>query len=159
MSSPSVTPASGAVQAAAQYLTFSLGEEQYALEILRVQEIRGYTQPTPMPNTPHHLKGVINLRGSVVPVVGLRERFGLAPLADHKFSVIVLVLVGSRVLGLLVDAVSDVLTLREEDVEPTPQLDGIDTSFILGLAKSGDKLIALLDLARAVGSEQLDAQA
>ena len=144
---------------AGQYLTISLGQEQYALEILRVQEIRGYTPPTPMPNTPHHIKGVINLRGSVVPVVGLRERFGLEPLTEHRFSVIVLVRVGSRVLGLLVDAVSDVLTLKEGDIEPTPQLDGIDTSFIRGLAKSGDKLIALLDLAAAIGVVELDAVA
>jgi len=152
-------PATTTAALAGQYLSFSLGQEQYALEILRVQEIRGYTPPTPMPNTPHHIKGVINLRGSVVPVVGLRERFGLEPLTEHRFSVIVLVRVGSRVLGLLVDAVSDVLTLKEGDIEPTPQLDGIDTSFIRGLAKSGDKLIALLDLAAAIGVDEPDAAA
>jgi len=138
-----------------QYLTFTLGKEEYAVEILKVQEIKGSTPITPMPNTPPHIKGVINLRGTVVPVIGLREKFGMEPAAYDKFSVILLVLVGTKTVGIIVDAVSDVLTLTEKDVEATPELDGVDTSFIRGLAKSGDKLIALLDLQGAIGLDQL----
>jgi len=79
-----------------QYLTFTLGKEEYAVEILKVQEIKGSTPITPMPNTPPHIKGVINLRGTVVPVIGLREKFGMEPAAYDKFSVILLVLVGTK---------------------------------------------------------------
>src|ERR1700735_3341871 len=91
-----------------QYLSFALGEEQYGIEILRVQEIKGYSGITPIPNTPPHIRGVMNLRGTVIPVVDLRAKFNLNTQAYDKLTVIIVVTVGARIIGLVVDAVSDV---------------------------------------------------
>lgn len=132
-----------------QYLTFSLGTEEYAVEILRVQEIRGFSAITPLPDAPPHVKGVINLRGTVVPIVGLRERFGLPTIEYGKFTLIVVLVVGRRVVGVVVDAVNDVLDLRDEDVEPPPELGAhVDTSLVQGLAKTGKRLLTLLAVDR-----------
>jgi len=135
-----------------QYLTFRVDAEEYALDILRVQEIRGYSAITAIPNAPPHVKGVINLRGTVIPVVGLRERFGMPPVEYDKFTVIVVVTIGTRVIGVVVDAVTDVLNLRREDIEPPPDLGGgVDTSFVTGMAKGGDRLLIVLDMDRVAG--------
>lgn len=141
-----------------QYLTFLLSGEEYALDILKVQEIKGLPKITPVPNAPPHVLGVMNLRGAVVPVADLRARFGLA--AEHgKSAVVIVANVGSRTVGLVVDAVSDVLSFAKSDVEPTPDLGaGVDTSFLTGLAKTGERLVLLLDAARLVG-DGLDASA
>ncbi|BCS35102.1 chemotaxis protein CheW [Luteitalea sp. TBR-22] len=144
-----------ALVAGGQFLTFRLGSEQFGLEILRVQEIKGYTAVTAIPNTPAHVKGVMNLRGAVVPVVDLRLKFGMPEVEYTKFTVIVLVTVNGKMVGLVVDAVSDVLTLAASDVVAPPALDAsVDTSFITALAKAGDGLISLLDIDRVVGSEE-----
>jgi purine-binding chemotaxis protein CheW len=95
--------------ATSQFLTFLLGAEQYGVEILKVQEIRGYSAVTPIPNTPSYVKGVINLHGTVVPVVDLRAKFSMATAEYNKFTVIIVVTVGAKVTGLVVDAASDVL--------------------------------------------------
>src|SRR5512142_2514663 len=105
---------------ASQYLTFSLGAEEYGLEILRVQEIKGYSAITPIPNTPHHVKGVMNLRGTVVPVVDLRTKFSLASVEYNKFTVIIIVTVAAKTIGLIVDAVSDVLEIPASGIRPAP---------------------------------------
>ena len=135
-----------------QFLTFRLGNEQFGLEILRVQEIKGYSAITPIPNAPSHVKGVMNLRGAVVPVVDLRLKFGMPEVEYTKFTVIILVTVNGKVVGLVVDAVSDVLTLGASDVAAPPIFDAsVDTSFMTGLAKAGEALISLLDIDRVVG--------
>jgi purine-binding chemotaxis protein CheW len=142
-----------------QYLTFLLSGEEYALDILKVQEIKGLPKITPVPNAPPHVLGVMNLRGAVVPVADLRARFGLSVSEDGKSAVVIVANVGARTVGLVVDAVSDVLSFAKSDVEPTPDLGaGVDTSFLTGLAKSGDRLVLLLDAARLVG-DGLDAAA
>ncbi len=134
-----------------QLLTFRLGEEAFGLEILRVQEIKGYSAITPLPNAPPHVKGVMNLRGAVVPIVDLRRKFGMAPTEYTRFTVIVLVTVGPKLVGLVVDAVSDVIELAAGDIEPPPELDAsVDLSCLTGLGKSGDHLITLLDIDRVV---------
>ncbi|MBC8089813.1 MAG: purine-binding chemotaxis protein CheW [Phycisphaerae bacterium] len=139
-----------------QFLTFSLGKEAYGIEILQVQEIKGYTTITAIPNTPDFIRGVMNLRGTVVPIVDLRLMFGMAAAEYDKFTVIIVVTVGGRVVGLVVDAVSDVLDVVPEDVERTPELgSGIDTSYLTGLAKSGEQLVMLLDISRVVSTEHL----
>ena len=149
---PTSSHAAASASAGSQYLSFSLGTEAYAIEILGVQEIKGYTVITPIPNAPAHVKGVINLRGTVVPVMGLRERFGMAPVAYDKFTVIVIVSVGAKVVGIVVDAVTDVLTLQAADLEAPPELGaGIDTSFIVGMAKTADRLVVILDVQKALG--------
>src|ERR1035437_6176020 len=107
--------------ATSQFLTFLLGTEQYGVEILKVQEIRGYSAVTPIPNTPAHIKGVINLRGTVVPVVDLRAKFSLANAEYNKFTVIIVVTVREKVVGLVVDAVSDVLDIGATEMRVAPE--------------------------------------
>ncbi|MCU0705104.1 MAG: chemotaxis protein CheW [Fimbriiglobus sp.] len=135
-----------------QYLTFRLADEEYGLEILRVQEIKGYSKVTPLPNTPPEVKGVMNLRGAVVPIIDLRHRFGLPTAEYTRFTVIIVVTIGVRVIGLVVDAVSDVLNVGERDAVPPPELGaGVDTSFLTGIARSGERLVSLLNIDRLVG--------
>lgn len=132
-----------------QFLTFQLGEELYGVDILRVQEIKGYTAVTKIPNTPSHIKGVLNLRGTIVPIVELRTKFGMPTIDYTMFTVIVVVVVKEKVMGLVVDAVSDVLNIDKKDIQPAPQFGAqVDVSFLNGIGKSGDKLVALLDMDR-----------
>ena len=132
-----------------QFLTFNLGEELYGVDILRVQEIKGYTAVTKIPNTPSHIKGVLNLRGTIVPIVELRTKFGLPTIDYTAFTVIIVVVVRDKVMGLVVDAVSDVLNIDKKDIQSPPQFGGkVDVSFLNGIGKSGDKLVALLDIDR-----------
>ena len=135
-----------------QFLTFTLAKEEYGIEILSVQEIKGYTTVTPIPNTPAYIKGVMNLRGTVVPVLDLRIKFGNPDPQYDKFTVIMVVNIGNRVVGLVVDSVQDVLNIKVDAIEPSPNLgSGIDTSFLTGMAKQEDRLIALLDIHKVVG--------
>jgi purine-binding chemotaxis protein CheW len=130
-----------------QYLTFTLGREEYGIEILKVQEIKGYSAITPIPNTPAHIKGVMNLRGTVIPVVDLRSKFSMEPVDYDKFTVIIVVMMGAKVAGLVVDAVSDVLNIATADIRPAPDFGSrADTRFITGLVSNGDKLAVLLDI-------------
>jgi purine-binding chemotaxis protein CheW len=132
---------------ASQYLTFALGEEQYGIELLKVQEIKGYSPVTPIPNTPDHIKGVMNLRGAVIPIVDLRTRFGMEAIEYTKFNVVIVINVGTRVMGLLVDAVSDVLNVMPGELRPPPDFGArSDTRFISGVASTGDRIAVLLDL-------------
>ncbi|VTR95568.1 chemotaxis protein : Chemotaxis signal transduction protein CheW OS=Candidatus Nitrospira defluvii GN=cheW PE=4 SV=1: CheW [Gemmata massiliana] len=143
------TPAIGS----GQFLTFRLGDEEYGLEILRVQEIKGYSKITPLPNTPREVKGVMNLRGAVVPIIDLRTRLGLCEAEYTVFTVIVVVTVGTKIVGLVVDAVSDVLNVEPKEVVPTPDLgSGVDTSFLTGIARTGERLVSLLNIDQLVGN-------
>ncbi|MEK6633257.1 MAG: chemotaxis protein CheW [Nitrospirota bacterium] len=139
-----------------QFLTFQLGEELYGVDILRVQEIKGYTAVTKIPNTPAHIKGVLNLRGTIVPIVELRTKFGMPTIDYTMFTVIVVVVVREKIMGLVVDAVSDVLNIDKKDIQPAPQFGAkVDVSFLNGIGKSGDKLIALLDMDRLLSDNDL----
>ncbi|BCA54758.1 Chemotaxis signal transducer CheW [Nitrospira sp. KM1] len=132
-----------------QFLTFSLGEELYGVDILRVQEIKGYTAVTRIPNTPSHIKGVLNLRGTIVPIVELRTKFGMPTIEYTMFTVIVVVVVQDKVMGLVVDAVSDVLNFDRKDIQSPPEFGNkVDVTFLSGIAKSGDKLVSLVDIDR-----------
>jgi len=132
-----------------QFLTFNLGDELYGVDILRVQEIKGYTAVTKIPNTPPHIKGVLNLRGTIVPIVELRTKFGMPTIDYTAFTVIIVVVVRDKVMGLVVDAVSDVLNIDKRDIQVPPQFGvKVDVSFLNGIGKSGDKLVALLDIDR-----------
>ena len=154
------TAVSSEVQAGAmtggQYLTFALGDEEYGIELLKVQEIKGYSAITPIPNTPAHVKGVMNLRGAVIPIIDLRARFGMQTIEYNKFNVIIVINVGSRIMGLLVDAVSDVLNVGAEDVRPAPDFGTrADTRFISGMASAGDKIAVLLNLENLLSEADL----
>jgi purine-binding chemotaxis protein CheW len=136
-----------------QYLTFSLGQEEYGVEILKVQEIKGYSAITPIPNTPVYLKGVMNLRGNIIPVVDLRSKLAMAEAPYNQFTVIVVVTVGAKTIGLVVDAVSDVLSIPKTDIQETPDFGAqVDAGFISGMAKAGDCLVVLLDIEKVLGS-------
>jgi purine-binding chemotaxis protein CheW len=137
-----------------QYLTFSLAGEEYGVEILRVQEIKGQSTVTPIPNTPPHIKGVMNLRGTIIPVVDLRSKFGMSETASTQFTVVIVLRVGAKVMALVVDAVSDVLTVAENEMHATPDFGArVDTRFVAGLAKAGEKLVMLLDVDTLLGAD------
>lgn len=136
-----------------QLLTFTLNEQDFGVDILRVQEIRNFTRFTPIPNMPPCIKGVMNLRGTIVPVVDLRSKFDMPSMDYSQFTVIIVVNVGTKIMGLIVDAVSDVLDVQADAIEPTPALSGIDTSFITGLAKSGERLVTVLNIEELLGDK------
>ena len=139
-----------------QFLTFQLGDELYGVDILRVQEIKGYTTVTKIPNTPPHIKGVLNLRGTIVPIIELRTKFGMPTIDYTMFTVIVVVVVQEKIMGLVVDAVSDVLDIDRKDIQPPPEFGAkVDVSFLKGVGKSGDKLVALLDMDRLLSDTDL----
>jgi len=142
---------------ASQYLTFLLENEEYGIEILRVQEIKGFSKITPMPNVPHFVKGVLNLRGTVIPVIDLRSRFGLPDREYDKFTVIIVVNVSDRVVGLIVDAVSDVLNIPASQLGETPELAGQSAgSWVHRMGRIDDRLVLLLDVARMAGVAELN---
>ena len=139
-----------------QFLTFQLGDELYGVDILRVQEIKGYTAVTKIPNTPAHIKGVLNLRGTIVPIIELRTKFGMPTIEYTLFTVIVVVVIQEKIMGLVVDAVSDVLNIDKKDIQPPPQFGAkVDVSFLRGIGKSGEKLVALLDMDRLLAESDL----
>lgn len=138
-----------------QFLTFQLQDEEYGIEILRVQEIKGFSRITPIPNSPKYIKGVMNLRGAVVPIVDLRAKFNLPEMEYNRFTVIIVVTIGHKVMGLVVDAVSDVLNVGASEMAATPNLgEGVDTSFMTGIAKTGERLITLLNIDRLAGTDE-----
>jgi purine-binding chemotaxis protein CheW len=137
-----------------QFLSFILGSEEYGIEILRVQEIRGCSAITPIPNTPAHIRGLINLRGTVAPVVDLRAKFGMQSVEYNRFTVIILVAVSAKTVGLIVDAVSDVLSLSEDRIQAPPDLGSqVDIRILRGVVAFDDRLVGLLDLDRLLGDD------
>lgn len=137
-----------------QYLSFALAAEEYAVEILSVQEIRGMCPLTPLPNSPPKVCGVMNLRGAVVPVVDTRAALGLAPGEYNKFTVIIVLSVRGRTIGFVVDRVSDVLTFSESDIERVPEVgQSVDVAMVAGIARTSERFVVLLDIARVVGPE------
>lgn len=152
-----LTPETQAHTGETQFLTFLLAGEEYGIEILKVQEIRGWHPPTPIPNTPQYVKGVINLRGEIVPVMDLRLCFQLEAAEYGPMTVVIIVRVGqgehARTVGLIVDAVSEVYSIPEEARRPAPDLGAaVDTSFLQGLATVEGKMIILLDIDRLIHS-------
>ncbi len=143
-----------------QFLTFMLDNQEFGVPLQRVQEIRGYTRITPLPHVPPHIIGVINLRGTVLPVVDLRIKFGKPPVEYTKFTVIVIAKIGTKGMGLLVDAVSDVLALSPDAVEAAPDFgsapdaQSVDRRVIKGIIKTEDRLAVLLDLDNLTASDQ-----
>lgn len=141
-----------------QYLAFTLAGEEYGVDILRVQEIMGWDSATPIPNTPDYIRGVINLRGTIVPIVDLRRRFAMESIDFGNTTVIVVLKVrneqGERTMGFVVDSVSDVYTVRTEQVKPAPDL-GVATAAVCvkGLATLDSKMLILLDIDRLVHTE------
>ena len=142
-----------------QFLTFTLQNEEYGIEILKVQEIKGFSKITPIPNAPMFVRGVMNLRGTVVPVIDLRARFSMTEKEYDQFTCIVVVNVGSRVVGLVVDTVSDVLNIPNDAIADPPELATTgEGSCITGMGKLGERIVMLLDTGRLVGAEGIAAE-
>lgn len=143
-----------------EVLSFKLGAEEYGIDILKVQEIRGYEQPTRIANAPQFMKGVVNLRGVIVPIVDMRVRFALDDVKYDAFTVVIILNVTGRTVGIVVDSVSDVLELGGEQIKPAPEFNGsIDASYITGLGtvKTGDdeRMLILLDIEQMMSSPEM----
>ena len=152
----SAGPASGAQAQNGEYLTFRLGSEEYGIDILRVQEIRSYEQPTRIANAPAFLKGVVNLRGVIVPIVDLRLKLNCENAEYNHFTVVIVLNVRGRVVGAVVDSVSDVLQLAGEAIRPAPATNTtIDTSYITGIGSVSNRMLILIDIAALMSSADM----
>ncbi|PWW44477.1 chemotaxis protein CheW [Melaminivora alkalimesophila] len=149
-------PRSDAAAQAREYLTFRLGQEEYGIDILKVQEIRGYEPPTRIAGAPPFIKGVTNLRGTIVPIVDLRLRLACARAEYDSFTVVIILNLRERIVGIVVDSVSDVLELAPEQVRPAPDVDSaIDAQCIRGLGSVGERMLILLDIERLMASADM----
>ena len=139
-----------------EFLTFRLGAEEYGIDILRVQEIRSYESPTRIANAPPFIKGVVNLRGVIVPIVDLRVKLGCDTVEYNEFTVVIVLNVAGRVVGAVVDSVSDVLELSHDAVKPAPELaSSVDTSFITGIGNVGERMLILMDIEAFMSSADM----
>ena len=142
-----------ATAAVQEFLTFRLGDEEYGIDILKVQEIRGYDAITQISNAPEFIKGVVNLRGTIVPLVDMRIKFRLGQATYDQFTVVIILNVDTRIVGIVVDGVSDVLSLSNDEMRPTPGLGSvIDIEFIIGLGRIDDRMLILVDIAKLMNS-------
>ncbi len=141
---------------AAEYLTFTLGQEEYGIDILKVQEIRGYDTVTHIANAPAFIKGVINLRGVIVPIVDMRIKFKVGEATYHEFTVVIIMNVLDRIIGMVVDGVSDVVALSPEQIRPAPEMgSALNTDYITGLGTLNDQMLILVDIEKMMGSEEM----
>lgn len=139
-----------------EYLTFALGNEHYALDILTVKEIRGYESVTRIANAPAFIKGVINLRGDIVPIVDLRLKFNIGEVKYDEFTIVIVLHIHQRIVGIVVDAVSDVVTLNTDQLRPPPDFGVVfDSRYLIGLAAINDEMIIVVDISRLVASDEL----
>ena len=151
---PPSTPRVGAESG--QYLTLRLGVEEYAIDILRVQEIRSYEQPVQMVNSPSFIKGVINLRGVIVPIVDLRLKLNLANADYTDFTVVIILNIHGTVVGAVVDAVSDVVTLDAKTIRPAPQFESVmDSRFIVGLADVAERMLIVMNMETLLSNAEM----
>lgn len=139
-----------------EYLTFTLGSEEYAIDILRVQEIRGYDQVTAIANSPAFIKGVINLRGAIVPIIDLRIKFNLPVVTYDQFTVVIILNVMKRIIGVVVDSVSDVIALAHGAIKPPPEFGStFNTEYLMGLATVEERMLILVDIERLMSSGEM----
>ncbi len=149
-------PVAASELVANEFLTFRLGGEEYGIEILKVQEIRGYDSITHIANSPDYIKGVINLRGIIVPIIDMRIKFNLAHAAYDQFTVVIILTVAGRVMGVVVDGVSDVITLADDQVRQTPGLgSAIETQYIMGLGTVDERMLILIDIEKLMSGSDI----
>ena len=135
------------VLGAREYLTFRLDREEYGIDILKVQEIRGYEKPTRIANAPEFIKGVVNLRGTIVPIVDMRLKFACPQVEYNDFTVVIILNLRTRIVGIVVDSVSDVMELPADSIKAAPEVDSvIDSSAVMGLGSVADRMLILLDI-------------
>lgn len=139
-----------------EFLTFRLGAEEYGIDILKVQEIRSYEHPTRIANVPEFVKGVVNLRGVIVPIVDLRLKLGCPSAEYNSFTVVIVLNVRGRVVGAVVDSVSDVLELNQEAIKPAPAMNStVDTEYITGIGSINDRMLILMDIENLMASPEM----
>lgn len=140
-----------------QFITFTIGAEEYAVDIMAVREIKGWTEVTVLPNQADHMRGVLNLRGVIVPIFDLRCRFGGGITEATGTHVMVIVAVGGRIMGILVDTVSDILTVNKAEIRPVPEIDvRTNTDYLTGLATVNERMVAILALDKLLSTEMAD---
>ncbi|WP_300298586.1 chemotaxis protein CheW [Ferrovibrio sp.] len=141
-----------------QLVSFTVGNEEYGVDIMAVREIRAWSETTPLPNTPEVVRGVINMRGAIVPIFDLRARFGMPRTEPTKYNVVIIVSVASRIVGILVDAVSDIITINEDEIRPMPNMEQVSgLGFMEGLITVGERMVGLIGLERMFSSRMLEA--
>lgn len=139
-----------------ELLTFTIGAEEYCIDILKVQEIRGYDSVTRIANTPEYIKGVLNLRGNIVPIIDLRLKLGLGSPTYNETTVVIILNIGEKVVGAVVDGVSDVMTLDAAAIRPAPEFgSALDTKYILGLAPHEDRMLILVDIEKLISGREM----
>lgn len=139
-----------------EYLAFRLGEEEYGIDIQKVQELRGYDAVTRIANAPEFIKGVVNLRGIIVPIVDMRIKFNLGMPTYDQFTVVIIINIGGRVVGMVVDSVSDVVTLTAEQVKPAPEMGTVlDTAYLIGLGTLDQRMLILVDIDHLMSSAEM----
>lgn len=144
-------------QIPSEFLTFTLGDEEYAIDILKVQEIRGYEKPTLIANAPTFIKGVTNLRGTIVPIIDLRIKFNLGKVEYTAFTVVIILNLAGRVVGVVVDSVSDVIMLTPAEIRPAPDFSAtFDTKYIRGLAKHEERMVIVTDIEKLMTSADME---
>jgi purine-binding chemotaxis protein CheW len=137
-------------------LAFKLGNEEYGIKILKVQEIRGYESVTRIASAPEHVKGVVNLRGTIVPIVDMRIKFKLGEPTYNQFTVVIILNIQDRVVGMVVDSVSDVISLTADQIKPAPDMGGaLNTDYLVGLGTVDERMIILVDIDRMMSSEEM----
>ena len=139
-----------------EYLAFTLGQEEYGIDILRVQEIRGYEPVTRIANAPDFIKGVVNLRGIIVPIVDMRVKLNLGTPTYDQFTVVIILSIAGRVVGMVVDSVSDVMTLTPEQVKPAPEMGtSFDSDYLIGLGTLDERMLILVDIDKLMSSPEM----
>lgn len=153
---PGIAPDAAASTNLREFLAFKLGNEEYGIDILRVQEIRSYEEPTRLANVPPFIKGVVNLRGVIVPIVDMRLKFSLAEARYDHFTVVIVLNIGSRIVGMVVDAVSDVITLSDEQLRPVPEFNAsVDAEHLLAIGAVEDRMLILVDIEKLMSSSDM----
>jgi purine-binding chemotaxis protein CheW len=149
-------PVAAGPETSNEYLTFTLGKEEYGIEILKVQEIRGYEAVTRIANAPEFIKGVVNLRGTIVPIVDMRIKFNLGSAEYNQFTVVIILNVAGRVVGMVVDSVSDVIQLSGEQIRPAPDFSStFDTKYITGLGTIDERMLILVDIEKLMSGQDM----
>ena len=142
--------------AAREFLAFTLGKEEYGIHILKVQELRGYEEPTRIANAPDFIKGVVNLRGIIVPIVDMRIKFNLGTPTYDQFTVVIILNINGRVVGMVVDSVSDVITLSADQVKPAPEMGtALNTDYLIGLGTIDQRMLILVDIDKLMSSSEM----
>jgi purine-binding chemotaxis protein CheW len=139
-----------------EFLAFTLGKEEYGIHILKVQELRGYETPTRIANAPEFIKGVVNLRGIIVPIVDMRIKFNLGTPEYDAFTVVIILNIMKRTIGMVIDSVSDVITLEPEQIKPAPEMgSAIDASYMIGLGTVDERMLILVDIEKLMAGADM----